>query len=74
MIRFKIFADLDSSDTREEVKDVGYMSIEEVFTLQVIILHELQPFRRQMEHFLTNMNNRVEHQKLNQVTAELPPV
>ena len=24
-------------------------------------------------HFLTEMSNRVEHQKLNQVTAELPP-
>ena len=33
----------------------------------------LQPFLRQMEHFLTDMSNRVEHQKLNQVTAELPP-
>ena len=26
-----------------------------------------------MEHFLTDMSNRVEHQKLNQLTAELPP-
>ena len=26
-----------------------------------------------MKHFLTDMSNRVEHQKLNQVTAELPP-
>ena len=26
-----------------------------------------------MEHFLTDMSNRVEHQKLNQVAAELPP-
>ena len=34
---------------------------------------DLQPFLRQMEHFLTDMSNRVEHQKLNQVTAELPP-
>ena len=33
----------------------------------------LQHFRRQVEHFLTDMSNRVEHQKLNQVTAELPP-
>ena len=33
----------------------------------------LQPFRRQVKHFLTDMSNRVEHQKLNQVTAELPP-
>ena len=31
----------------------------------------LQPFRRQVEHFLTDMSNRVEHQKLNQTTAEL---
>ena len=30
-------------------------------------------FLRQMRHFLTDMSNRVEHQKLNQVTAELPP-
>ena len=29
----------------------------------------LQPFRRQMTHFLTDMSNRVEHQKLNQTTA-----
>ena len=33
----------------------------------------VQPFRRQMGHFLTDMSNRVEHKKLNQVTAELPP-
>ena len=33
----------------------------------------LQPFRRQVKHFLTDMSNRAEHQKLNQVTAELPP-
>ena len=26
-----------------------------------------------MKHFLTDMSNRVEHQKLNQVVAELPP-
>ena len=26
-----------------------------------------------MQHFLTDMSNRIEHQKLNQVTAELPP-
>ena len=31
----------------------------------------VQPFRRQMTHFLTDMSNRVEHQKLNQTTAEL---
>ena len=30
-------------------------------------------FLRQVEHFLTDMSNRVEHQKLNQVAAELPP-
>ena len=28
-------------------------------------------FLRQMEHFLSDMSNRVEHQKLNQTTAEL---
>ena len=31
----------------------------------------LQGFLRQVEHFLTDMSNRVEHQKLNQTTAEL---
>ena len=33
--------------------------------------NRVQPFRRQMSHFLTDMSNRVEHQKLNQTTAEL---
>ena len=37
------------------------------------MLYGLHGFLRQMEHFLTEMSNRVEHQKLNQVTAELPP-
>ena len=37
------------------------------------IFARVQPFRRQMIHFLTDMSNQVEHQKLNQVTAELPP-
>ena len=31
----------------------------------------LQGFMRQVEHFLTDISNRVEHQKLNQTTAEL---
>ena len=31
----------------------------------------IQGFLRQVEHFLTDMSNRVEHQKLNQRTAEL---
>ena len=30
-------------------------------------------FPRQLRHFLTGMSNRVEHQKLNQEAAELPP-
>ena len=33
----------------------------------------LQPFRRQMEHFLTDMSNRVEHQKRNQPAIEKWP-
>ena len=33
----------------------------------------IQTFRRQMGHFLTDMSNRVEHQKLNQVVALLSP-
>ena len=36
-----------------------------------ILVFNLQPFRRQMTHFLTDMSNRDEHQKLNQTTAEL---
>ena len=32
---------------------------------------DVQGFLRQVEHFLTDMSNRVEHQKLNQTTAEL---
>ena len=30
-------------------------------------------FLRKVIHFLTDMSNRVEHQKLNQVAPELPP-
>ena len=33
----------------------------------------LQPFRRQMKHFLTDMSNRVEHQKQNQPAIEKWP-
>ena len=33
---------------------------------------DVQPFQRQVKHFLTDMSNRVEHEKLNQVTAEQP--
>ena len=35
------------------------------------VIGQVHGFSRQMEHFLTNMSNRVEHQKLNQTTAEL---
>ena len=54
---------------------MGYLIVE--FTLSFMNQKnkkaDLQPFRRQMTHFLTDMSNRVEHQKLNQATAELPP-
>ena len=33
----------------------------------------VQPFRRQMKHFLTDMSNRVEHQKQNQPAIEKWP-
>ena len=33
---------------------------------------DVQPFQRQVKHFLTDMSNRVEHEKLNQTRAELP--
>ena len=34
--------------------------------------YAIQPFLRRVKHFITDMSNRVEHQKLNQTTAELP--
>ena len=36
-------------------------------------INRVQPFRRQMEHFLTDMKNRVEHQKRNQPPIEKRP-
>ena len=33
----------------------------------------IQPFQSQMEHFLTDMSNRVEHQKRNQPAIEKWP-
>ena len=35
--------------------------------------HRVRGFLQQMEHFLTDMSNLVEHQKLNEVAAVLPP-
>ena len=37
-------------------------------------LHGLHGFPRQMRHFLTDMSNRVEHQKRNQTATEVVAV
>ena len=39
----------------------------------ILIFPPLQPSQRQMEHFLTDMSNRVEHQKQNQPAIEKWP-
>ena len=42
-----------------------------ILEYKVYYRENLHGLLRQMGHFLTNMSNRVEHQKLNQTTAEL---
>ena len=48
-----------------------YRFVQSTTQFLLIVFASLHGFSRQMEHFLTDMSNRVEHQKLNQTTAEL---
>ena len=42
-------------------------------TILNLYCYRLHGFPHQPDHFFSGMSNRVEHQKLNQEAAELPP-
>ena len=59
----------DPANAENRVEDVN----PKLWAFKFWIFYPLQPFRRQMEHFLTDMSNRVEHQKQNQPAIEKWP-